>query len=571
MKRIRIIVSGLVALLVILWGAFLAFKWTAMRVFVPPDKVLVVINKFGPTLPPDRIVVPADDNHYKGVEEEVRGPGRYFLNPIEYDHELKDMVNIPAGDPEKWDWDPDGRLKNPETAPMIGLVAAKEGKTPPAGQEVVQAGYKGIQERVLTPGTYKINPYQYEITRLPAVVVPPGSVGVVTRLIGNVGEVSSATLTEIRQSTSSPTTEPGAVAVPAAVPSRLVAGPTQRGILKDVLQPGIYYLNPRMVKVNIVPIGYDAITLDHSQKTGVLFYSADGYQVEADFTVVWGRGPADAPSIIANIGDTSRVEGNVIAPAMKAACQNEGAKYTARELIQGQTRSQFQDDLSASLEKQVANRNIHVLLALIRNISIKDTTGKDQTDGLLATIQRANIEIERDLTNQQKTQTAAVAAQLEQALKLVDVARETVAAEANVKVANILADGNKQAAEIGAQRDLDVASIQLQIAQLDAQRIQILGKAAASVEQMKRQAEAKGAKMIIDAFGSAQAYNQYIFAKNFQPDELRLIFAGPGTFWTDLKTFEQIGASRLIRQGGLTPSATTAPSLTPRPPWPDGH
>src|SRR5204863_1277558 len=136
-----------------------------------------------------------------------------------------------------------------------------------------------------------------------------------------------------------------------------------------------------------------------SQKKGVSFYSYDGYQVEADFTVVWGRSPADAPNIVANIGDIDRVRDNVIEPAMKAACQNEGAKYTAKELIQGTTRSKFQDDLSRSLEDQVKSRSIHVLLALIRNISIKDTLGKDQTEGLLTTIQRANIEIERELTN----------------------------------------------------------------------------------------------------------------------------------------------------------------------------
>src|SRR5262249_27506493 len=154
-------------------------------------------------------------------------------------------------------------------------------------------------------------------------------------------------------------------------------------------------LNPRLLKVTVVPVGYDAITLDdRTSNNGIRFYSYDGYLVEADFTVVWGRAPADAPNIVANIGNYEKIETNVINPAMKAACQNEGAKYTAKELIQGATRSKFQDDLSASLEKQVASRNIHVLLALIRNISIKDnTTGKDQTQGLLATIQRANIEI----------------------------------------------------------------------------------------------------------------------------------------------------------------------------------
>jgi regulator of protease activity HflC (stomatin/prohibitin superfamily) len=323
----------------------------------------------------------------------------------------------------------------------------------------------------------------------------------------------------------------------------LIAGQTSRGVLKDVLQPGIYYLNPRLVKVDVVPVGYDAITTRDSPRENVnqaiRFYSGDGYQVEADFTVVWGISPADAPEIVANIGAWDLVRGNVIEPAMKAACQNVGAKYTSKELIQGATRSKFQDELSDSLEKSVASRNIHVLLALIRNITIKDNTGKDQTGGLLATIQRANIEVERDLTNKQKTITAVTAAKLEEALKSVDVARETVASETNVKVANITAEGAKKAAEIDAQRDLDVAKINLEMSMLEAKRTQILGKAQADVARLKNEAEAKGAKMLVDAFGSAQAYNLYTFAQNFP---------GPGTFWTDLKTFEQIGASKVIEQ-----------------------
>lgn len=552
MNRTRTIITGLVALLVLSWCAWIAFKWTVMRVYVGPQEALLVTSKFGKPLPEGRIVVPADDNRYKGVQEQVLGPGRYFFNPIEYDTKIVPLKEIPAGDPQKWDWDERGNLKDPSTAPMIGLVAMQEGKTPPGGQEVVDPGYKGIQKEVLTPGVYKINPVQKVVTLFPAVVVPPGSVGVVTRLVGDIGQVSSATLTEIRASTTGPATaeatQPSQDAGKPAAPTRLVVGEHQRGILKDVLQPGVYYLNPRMVKVTIVPVGYDAITLDHLHKTEIRFYSYDGYQVEADFTVVWGRAPGDAPNIVANIGSAEKVEANVMIPAMKAACQNEGAKYTARELIQGTTRSKFQDDLSASLEQQVASRNIHVLLALIRNISIKDTTGKDQTDGLLATIQRANIEIEKELTNKQKTETAMVRANLEQALKLVDVARETVASDANVKVANILADGNKRSAEISAQRELDVAQIALQIAQLDAQRALILGKAEADVARLRNEAEAKGAKLLVDAFGSPQAYNAYIFAKNFAPQDLRMIFAGPGTFWTDLKSFQEIGASKMLQQ-----------------------
>jgi hypothetical protein len=538
--RIILIVVGILAFLYL--GPGMIFKWSVERVFVDRDEALMVINKFGDALPADLIVVPASDNRYKGVQEELRGPGRYFLNPIEYDWKTVPLIEIPAGDPKKWEWDSKGMITDESSLPKVGIVTLKQGKAAPAGMDVVDVGYKGIQKEVLTPGTYKINPQKYEVTVVNAVVVPPGSVGVVTRLIGDVGAVESSPV-----SVAAASTQP----IPPAdesTTSRLVVGAAQRGILQDVLQPGIYYLNPRTVQVTFVTVGYDAISLDHNAKTGVTFYSSDGYQVEADFTVVWGRTPADAPYIVSRIGDTQRVEQNVIEPAMKAACQNEGGRYSAKQLIQGSTRSEFQDALSASLERQVHSRNLHILLALIRNIAIQDTKGNDATNGLLATIQQADIEKERDLTNQQKTATAMVKAQLDQALKLVDVARETVSSDTRVKVANIKAEGEKKAAEISAQRELDVASVDLQVAQFESQRTQILGKADADVTRLKNDAEAKGNKMLIDAFGSPRAYNLYTFANNFQPTDLRLIFAGQGTFWTDLKTFEQVGGASQVLQ-----------------------
>jgi hypothetical protein len=64
---------------------------------------------------------------------------------------------------------------------------------------------------------------------------------------------------------------------------------------------------------------------------------------------------------------------------------------------------------------------------------------------------------------------------------------------------------------------------------------------------MKNDAEAKGSKLLVDALGSPLAYNQYIFAKNFDPTELKLIFAGPGTFWTDLKSFQEVGAAKMVQ------------------------
>jgi hypothetical protein len=164
-----------------------------------------------------------------------------------------------------------------------------------------------------------------------------------------------------------------------------------------------------------------------------------------------------------------------------------------------------------------------------------------------------NVEVERDLTNQQETTTAAKKAQLETEQKLIEVAKQTVAADTQVKTATLHAEGEKAAAEIDAERDLKLADIEKQIAELDAQRTRILGQAGAQVQQLKNEAEAKGAKMLIDAFGDAQSYNLYMFAKNFEPTDLRMIFAGPGTFWTDLKSFQDVGASKILQQQQTSP------------------
>ncbi len=60
--------------------------------------------------------------------------------------------------------------------------------------------------------------------------------------------------------------------------------------------------------------------------------------------------------------------------------------------------------------------------------------------------------------------------------------------------------------------------------------------------------------MLVEAFGSPQAYHLYTFAQNFQPKDLKLIFAGPGTLWTDLKTSQDIGSSQIAKQAPDKPA-----------------
>ena len=73
--RIKTILYGLFILFLLMLALWESFKWGVMRVFVPPDKALVITNKFGQALPPDRITVSAGESRYKGVREEILGPG----------------------------------------------------------------------------------------------------------------------------------------------------------------------------------------------------------------------------------------------------------------------------------------------------------------------------------------------------------------------------------------------------------------------------------------------------------------------------------------------------------------
>src|SRR2546430_17741868 len=100
MNRMKKLIGGMVALVVVAYVGWQAIKWTSMRVFVGPGEALVVINKFGEPLPSGRVVVPKgeDEDKYKGVRADVLRPGRYFLNSIEYDHQIVPLLEISAGD-----------------------------------------------------------------------------------------------------------------------------------------------------------------------------------------------------------------------------------------------------------------------------------------------------------------------------------------------------------------------------------------------------------------------------------------------------------------------------------------
>jgi regulator of protease activity HflC (stomatin/prohibitin superfamily) len=298
-----------------------------------------------------------------------------------------------------------------------------------------------------------------------------------------------------------------------------------------------------------VQIGYNQISQLKSKDAGthITFPSKDGFTIDIEVTVVWGRHPASIAEMINRFGDVEKIK-QIILGQMRSICRNLGSDYESTDFIRGEKREQYQRAVTETLQRVCRERDIEILIALIHNIEVHGSPEAEKGGmDLKKTIQRGYIAVEQDLTKQAQRETAEVRAKLETAKVAVEIAREQVNANTRKKVAEIAATGEKQARETDAQRDLEVATIDKQIAELEAETTRMLGKANADVQRLKNQAQADGKRLMIDAFGSGRAYNLYTFAQSFAPDAIRLIFAGEGTFWTDLTRLQDAAGLELLK------------------------
>jgi regulator of protease activity HflC (stomatin/prohibitin superfamily) len=196
-------------------------------VSIPPGHIGVVFTRVGkdPQIK-DRFIVEKGE---KGIQREVLMPGwRYFWKADrlwKIDIMKYPMENIPRQN--------------------IGIVEALDGKPLPAGQILAKddltdaqgtfhMGQKGPREAVLTPGLHPINPKYLKVKQHPAVVIKKGQLGVVTKRVG---------------------------VMPPSGTVLVSKDDNYKGVQKEVLVPGEYYLNPLAVAVDII----DAVMIPKGQ------------------------------------------------------------------------------------------------------------------------------------------------------------------------------------------------------------------------------------------------------------------------------------------------------------------
>lgn len=119
---------------------------------IPAGKLGVVTRLYGKDLPPGLIIA---GEGQKGILSEVLRPGKHLINPMAFEVQLFDAVEIKSG--------------------YIGVIVALTGRDPltdptpgapgsaQSNRLVVDKESKGVQGEVLDPGTHYLNPFQYSV------------------------------------------------------------------------------------------------------------------------------------------------------------------------------------------------------------------------------------------------------------------------------------------------------------------------------------------------------------------------------------------------------------------------
>ena len=238
--------------------------------------------------------------------------------------------------------------------------------------------------------------------------------------------------------------------------------------------------------------------------------------------------PENISRIFMLYGDRPAVVSKIILPQILSVSRMKGSDYKARDFIDGGGREKFQQEMTAELVRILGEKHI-----LVRNAIVRHVEGPSE---ILEPIQQASIAKEQDLTNKTQRETAKKQAELNTEMAMVQQLKKETEQETLKITATTAAEMKKDVAVIEAQAKLDVAKLDLERATVEAKIIRTRGaaevKAKFAVENEKALGERRRAKVFKDSSTLADL----VFAENMATNlEIRVIHAGEGTLWTDLK------------------------------------
>ena len=390
---------------------------------IPKSFIGVVMAADGKPIPPGRLLgcrTTGHDNFQdgqkfletggeKGPQIDILLPGSYRINIKLFQVEVREATVVQAK--------------------KVGLVTARDGSPLPLGEYVARSvtgsgefqdaagfltsgGQRGPQLDFLKPGTYYINPLMFDVVPDEVVMVQRGEVCVI---VSNIGKDPSL-LVPPPPPGAGKTSDDSAESLKPGV-ERYVVDAGYRGIQREVLGPGTYYLNKLAYTPHIIPT--TNITIDWAEqqagsKTPLMFnplaiVSKDGFEMTVEVKVILRVLPQQAPHMVARIGTIQNLIEAVIHPLVDSSFRNQASSSEAMTFMQD--RHEQQKRAEEHIVDELLRYHVECVSVLICQIKLPERLMQTLTNKVVAMQQKsmydAQQEAEGRRTEMEKTKAQA--------------------------------------------------------------------------------------------------------------------------------------------------------------------
>ncbi len=522
-------------------------------VIVPENKIGLVTKKFAlfginTQLPSGSFIALKGE---AGFQAQTLAPGLYFWKWIwQYEITLQPLLIVPEG--------------------SIGLVMAKDGaplaKGSVLGRHVecqmfqdaaaflMAGGQKGRQAAFLTPGTYRINAFLFDVSFAKMTRINENMVGIVTTLDGEpLGEGQIAgNVTKGHNNFQNAEAFLAAAGSRGLQPQVILAGSYflnpwfvlveeipmteiaighvgvvisyygdegvdvsgvefkhgnivsrgQKGVWAEPLGPGKYPLNTYILRVEHVPTTNlvlnwadarsEAHNLDKNLST-ITVRSKDGFPFNLDVSQIIHIPMTEASKVIARFGNMTNLVSQVLEPTIGNYFRNSAQDSDVIAFLI--TRKERQASARTHINEVLTEYNVNGVDTLIGDITPPESLMKTLTDRKLAEEQKITYDTQR--LAQETRQN------LEKQTAIADIQKQIVQADQGVQIAERVADAAVKKA------GGDAASVKLN-AQAEAERVKVIADAEARRIALTGNAEAE--KILAIGKANAESYQLQVSA-----------------------------------------------------------
>lgn len=611
--------------IVVLVLGFIIFFKTFLQlmgvVIIPEDRIGLVTKKFvlfgeHKELPSGRIIAL---NGEAGFQSQTLAPGLYFWKWIwQYEITLQPLAVIPDG--------------------MIGLIMSKDGGELIAGavlarrvdcqmfqdaeQFLRSGGQKGRQASFLTPGTYRINTFLFDVTLAKMTQIKENMVGIVTTLDGAPlpeGQIAGR-VTEGHSNFQNADAFLAGGGCRGLQPQVILAGSYflntwfvhveeipmteisigsvgvvisyygdegvdvsgldfkhgnivtkgNKGVWSEPLGPGKYPLNTYILRIEHVPTTNlvlnwanarsEAHQLDKHLST-ITVRSKDGFPFNLDVSQIIHIPMTEASKVIARFGNMNNLVSQVLEPTIGNYFRNSAQDSDVIAFLS--TRKERQASARTHINEVLDQYDVNGVDTLIGDIAPPDSLMKTLTDRKIAEEQKVTYDTQRMAQETRQN--------LEKQTAIADIQKQIVQADQGVQIAERVADaavkkagGDATSVKLNAAADAERVKV---IADAEAQRITLTGNAEAEKILAIGKANAEAYQLQVNAMGGDN-FTRTKIAEIIGKDKVKvmpdILITGGNGDGTNSALSGLLGMKLMEELGGKSTPAPT-PVQTPTP------